>query len=74
MRWLFIYCLVCLVLPLQALANEESPDQDVTAKVEAEEEVEIREEDEAVIAELELIELLELLENMNALASMEDSE
>ena len=74
MRWLFIYCLICLVLPLQVLANEESPDQEVAAKVAAEEEVEIREEDEAVIAELELIELLELLENMNALASMEDSE
>ena len=74
MGWILIYFFVCLLLPLQGLANEENPDKADTANVESDEEFEIRDEDKELIAELELIELLDLLENMNALASMEDTE
>ena len=73
MRWLLFYLFICLVLPLQSSANDEAPIDHDTVDA-ADKETDIRDEDKELIAELELIELLDLLENINALASMEDTE
>ena len=68
-----ILALLLSLAPLNAIAEESnentgSDGDDVVALATT------THEDEALIAELELLELLGLLENMNALASMEDTE
>ncbi|WP_303722129.1 hypothetical protein [Malonomonas rubra] len=75
MRYLTLLCLALLLpsWPLPSVAAEESQTTEKPPTTVTVEKATAPEED-ALIAELELLELLGLLENMNALASMEDNE
>ena len=75
MRFFPLLLLSTLLLATPLVAAEDKNSEAISSKpATTEADVEIGESDQEVIAELELLELLELLENMNALASMEDTE
>ena len=71
MRWLPLGLLMILMLGSPLYASDEKDPDTITSDVDTSEP---EEESKELIAELDLLELLDLLENMNALASMEDTE
>ena len=75
MRIILLFLLMILVLASPLVAGDEADSEGTSAHTTANDpETDKIDKDKEIIAELELLELLELLENMNALASLEDTE